>query len=69
MSAKRRERRAVRNHRRLHMLADRFYDETVERKDQQGINRTAKMVGEHEMVSAYVLGIKYHQQRIEEFAV
>lgn len=50
------------------MLADRFYDETVERKDQQGLNRTAQMIGERQMVAAYVLGNKYHQQRIEEFA-
>jgi len=67
VSLKRRERRAARSHKRLHMLADRFYDETVSRKDTQGLNKTARMVGEREMESAYLGGSEYHRQRIEEF--
>lgn len=62
--SKRRERRAKRQ---LHFLNERFYDDTVSRKDQQGLNRPAQMVGQREMESAYVRGSEYQQARIEEF--
>lgn len=68
MSLARRSRRGSQQKRRLHMLADRFYDEVTARDDKQGRNRTARMIGEREMVCAYVEGSEYHRARIEEFA-
>lgn len=67
MSAQRRERRSLRSQKRLHMLADRFYDETVARKDKQGMARRAGTVEEQHIVAAYVDGSKYHRERIKEF--
>lgn len=62
--SKRRERRAKRQ---LHFLNERFYDDTVSRKDKQGLNRPAQMIGQREMESAYLSGNDYQQARIEEF--
>ena len=67
MSERRRLRRAAQQSKRLHMLADRFYNDTVARKDKQGILRPVGTVQEVHIVSAYVGGSQYHRERIEEF--